>query len=85
MKFNIEVDATPEEVRRLLGLPDLTEVHDAYLDQMKSVMKNGISPEMVEGMMRNWLPMGGQGMDVVKDLLGAFTGSKSGSKPGGGI
>jgi hypothetical protein len=78
MKFNVEVDATPEEVRRLVGLPDLTEVHDAYLDQMKSVMKNGVSPEMMEGMMRSWMPIGGQGMDVVKDLLGAFTGGKSG-------
>ena len=29
MKFNIEVDTTPEEVRRLMGLPDLSEVHEA--------------------------------------------------------
>lgn len=74
MKFNIEVDATPEEVRRLVGLPDLTEVHEAYLSQVKDVMKKGITPDMVEGMVRNWVPMGGAGVDMMKDLLGAFAG-----------
>ncbi len=81
MKFNIEVDATPEEVRRLIGLPDLTEVHEAYLSQVKDVMKKGISPDMVEGMVRNWVPMGGAGVDMMKDLLGAFaSGSGKGKK-----
>lgn len=74
MKFNIEVDATPEEVRRLVGLPDLTEVHEAYLSQVKDVMKKGITPDMVEGMVRNWVPMGGAGVDMMKDLIGAFAG-----------
>jgi Family of unknown function (DUF6489) len=73
MKFNIEVDCTPEEVRRLVGLPDLTEVHDAYLAQVKDVMKKGVTPDMVEGMVRNWVPLGGAGVDMMKDLLGAFT------------
>jgi Family of unknown function (DUF6489) len=72
MKFNIEIDCTPEEVRRLVGLPDLSEVHDVYLDQMKDVMKKGITPDVVEGMVRSWVPMGGAGMDMVKDLIGQF-------------
>jgi len=37
MKFNIEVDTTPEEVRRLMGLPDLSEVHEVYLEKLKTV------------------------------------------------
>lgn len=79
MKFNIEVDCTPEEVRRLMGLPDLTGVHDVYLDQMKSVMTKGLSPDMVEGMVRNWVPMGGQGVDFVRDLIGQFSGASASS------
>ncbi len=80
MKFNVEVDCTPEEVRRLVGLPDLTEVHDAYLDQVKLVMKQGITPDMVEGMVRNWVPMGVAGMDMVKDLIGQFASSATKNK-----
>jgi Family of unknown function (DUF6489) len=74
MKFNIEVDATPEEVRRLVGLPDLGEVHAVYLDRLKAVADEGLTPDMVEGMMRNWVPMGGAGVDMVKNLIGAFAG-----------
>lgn len=80
MKFNIEVDCTPEEVRRLVGLPDLTEVHDAYLSQVKDVMAKGITPDMVEGMVRNWVPMGGAGVDMMKDLIGAFAGGATRAK-----
>lgn len=81
MKFNIDVDCTPEEVRRLVGLPDLTGVHEVYLNQMKTVMTKGLTPDMVEGLVRNWVPMGGQGVDFVKDLIGQFSGaSESGKK-----
>jgi hypothetical protein len=80
MKFNVEVDCTPEEVRRLMGLPDLTEVHDAYLSRMKDAMTKGITPDMVEGMVRSWVPMGGAGMDIVKDLIGQFASGASGGK-----
>ena len=79
MKFNIEVDCTPEEVRRLVGLPDLTGVHEVYLGQMKTVMTKGLSPDMVEGMVRNWVPMGGQGVDFVRDLIGQFSGAAGGA------
>ena len=33
MKFTVDVDCTPEEARRFLGLPDLTPVHQAYIDK----------------------------------------------------
>ena len=82
MKFNVEVDATPEEVRRLVGLPDLSEVHAVYLDRVKAVADKGLTPDMVEGMVRNWVPMGGAGFDMVKDLLGSFAGASSGSASG---
>jgi Family of unknown function (DUF6489) len=74
MKFNIEVDCTPEEVRRLVGLPDLSEVHSVYLERVKAVAEKGMTPDMVEGIVRNWVPMGGAGVDMVKDLIGAFAG-----------
>lgn len=80
MKFNIEVDCTPEEVRRLVGLPDLTGVHDAYLDRMKTVLGKGLTPELMEGMVRNWVPMGGQGVDFVRDLIGQFASASAAPK-----
>jgi hypothetical protein len=80
MKFNIEVDCTPEEVRRLVGLPDLTSVHDVYLDRIKDTMTKGISPDMVESMVRNWMPGSGAGIDFVRELVGGMASAASGTK-----
>jgi Family of unknown function (DUF6489) len=78
MKFNIEVDCTPEEVRRLVGLPDLTDVHAAYLDKVKAAMDKGITPDVVEQMVRTWVPGGGAGVDMMRDLIGGFASAASG-------
>jgi|JI10StandDraft_1071094.scaffolds.fasta_scaffold33135_6 hypothetical protein len=80
MKFNIEVDTTPEEVRRLVGLPDLSDVHDIYLSKLKDVADKGITPDMVQGMIRNWVPMGDQSMDFIKSLMGGLAGGAMGGK-----
>jgi Family of unknown function (DUF6489) len=77
MKFNIEVDTTPEEVRRLMGLPDLSEVHEVYLEKLKSVAESGLTPDMVQNMIRNWVPMGDQSIDLIKGLMGGLVGGAS--------
>lgn len=74
MKFNIEVDCTPEEARRLFGLPDLAPLHDIYLGRVKELMANGITPDMVEAMVKNWVPMGESGLNLVQSMLGQFGG-----------
>jgi Family of unknown function (DUF6489) len=79
MKFNIEVECSPEEVRRLVGLPDLSEVHGAYMDRMKDAMSKGITPDMVQSMVRNWVPMGDAGMDFVKQIMTGFAGAGKGA------
>jgi Family of unknown function (DUF6489) len=75
MKVNVEVDCTPEEARRLMGLPDLTPVHDAFIAQIQDTLKNGVSPDMMMSMMKNWGPMGEAGMKMWSGLLDQVTGS----------
>jgi hypothetical protein len=74
MKINVEVDCTPEEARRLFGLPDLTPLHTIYLSRVEKLMDKGITPDLVEGMIKNWVPMGEAGMGLVQGLLGQFGG-----------
>ncbi|KQM62489.1 hypothetical protein ASE75_14510 [Sphingomonas sp. Leaf17] len=62
MKMNIEVECTPEEARRAMGLPDLTPLHDRYVASLMETMEGGMKPEMMESMIRNWAPMGEAGM-----------------------
>ncbi len=78
MKFNIEIDCTPEEARRLFGLPDLEPLHDIYLDRVKELMAKGITPDMVQQMVKTWVPMGESGLGLVQSLLGQFGGGLMG-------
>ncbi|MHA6721602.1 DUF6489 family protein [Sphingomonas sp. RS2018] len=73
MKINVEVDCTPEEARRAVGLPDLTPIHDAYVAMMLDTMKGGLPPEMLETMTRSWSPMGEAGMSMWRQLFESST------------
>ncbi|MEH6823129.1 MAG: DUF6489 family protein [Motiliproteus sp.] len=38
MKFSIDLDLTPEEFRRVLGLPDVQELHKEMLSKVREQM-----------------------------------------------
>lgn len=69
MKVHIELDCTPEEARRAVGLPDLTPIHDRYVAMVMEMMQGQIQPEMIETMMRGWQPMGEAGMALWKGMF----------------
>jgi len=41
MKINVEIDITPEEARRLYGLPDLTEINSKMLEGLRDTLAAG--------------------------------------------
>lgn len=77
MKINVEIDCTPEEARQVMGLPDLTPLHDVYLEQMRETMQNGVSPELIERMVKSWSPMGEAGMSLWRQMFEQATSPKS--------
>ncbi len=56
MKFTIEVECTPEEARRFLGLPDVTPLHEAMLEQMRARLADAAAATAPEAMLRAWMP-----------------------------
>ena len=42
MKIHVDVDLTPEEMRRLVGLPDVASFQDELMTEMRNKMKAGI-------------------------------------------
>lgn len=71
MKINVEVECTPEEARRAMGLPDLTPIHERYVSTLAGMIEGGVKPEMLESMMRNWAPMGEAGVAFWRRLFDA--------------
>jgi Family of unknown function (DUF6489) len=74
MKITVDVDCTPEEARRFMGLPDLAPVHEAYVSKMVDTVQNGVSPDMLTGMLKNWAPMGDAGIKLWQSMLEQATG-----------
>ena len=50
MKINVEVDLTPEELRRFMGLPDVGMVHKQLLEQFTQRVSS--SPEQGDEFLR---------------------------------
>lgn len=73
MKVNIEVDLTPIEARAMMGLPDITPLHDQYIETLKDTMKNGISPDLAESVIRSWSSTGEAGLQFWRKLLESGT------------
>jgi hypothetical protein len=57
MKFNVEIDCTPEEARRFLGLPDVTPMQDAVLKRIERQMLDAAATLSPEALLRLWLPL----------------------------
>ncbi len=69
MKISVDVDCTPEEARRFMGLPDMSGVHEVYIDKMKKMIEEGVTADTMETMMRNWMPMGEAGMNLWRSMF----------------
>jgi hypothetical protein len=74
MKVTVDVDCTPEEARRFLGLPDLTPVHAAYVEKMQKMMADGITPDSMAEMAKAWGPMSDAGLTLWKQMVDQMSG-----------
>ncbi|MCP3734059.1 DUF6489 family protein [Sphingomonas sp. RP10(2022)] len=69
MKVTVNVDLTPEEARRAMGLPDLTPLHDRYVASLLETMNGQVRPEMLENMMKSWAPMNEAGFAIWRQMF----------------
>ena len=68
MKITVDIYCSPQEARAFMGLPDLEPLHASYLDKMKRNIDEGITPDTVQAMIKNWAPMGEAGMMLWRQL-----------------
>jgi hypothetical protein len=74
MKVTVDVDCTPEEARRFLGLPDLSGVHEAYVAKMKAAVTEAGTPEAFAEMIKAWDPMNEAGMKIWGQMVEQMSG-----------
>lgn len=74
MNVKIDIECTPEEARRFMGLPDMTAVHQVYIAKLTDAMAHGVTPDMVDTMMKSWGPMSDIAMKFFQQMTGGGKG-----------
>lgn len=67
MKMTVEVDCTPEEARRFLGLPDVSGLNEALVKEMQANL-HALEPAEL---MRNWMAFGAGAQEQFAKLMQA--------------
>ncbi len=81
MKITMEIDMSPEEVRKIMGLPDVEPMQKELMTKMQEKMNTYVDemsdPEIF---MKRVMPMGMQGMDQVQDFFSRFANAATDKK-----
>lgn len=76
MKVNIEFDLTPEEMRRLLGLPDVSPVNELIVEKLREQTEKGLDGTLVRELFQGMVKSGVAGIEAYQQLLGALMGRR---------
>lgn len=80
MKVNIEIDCTPEEARKFMGLPDVSKANEFYVDAIGKAMKGAGNIEQLQEFAKGLAPMGQVGMNLFKTFMENSASLASGGK-----
>ncbi|MFN9925327.1 MAG: DUF6489 family protein [Phenylobacterium sp.] len=76
MKMTIEVDCTPEEARRVMGLPDVSALNDHLVAEMSKRIDANINLLNPEDFLKNWMALGAGAQDQFRRFMDAATSRK---------
>ncbi len=80
MKMTIEVECTPVEARQFLGLPDVTVLNDALVDEMTKRMQANMQLMAPDALMKSWMTAGTAMQENFMKLMTAGASAAAGGK-----
>ena len=69
MKMTIEVDCTPEEARRFMGLPDVSSLNEHLVNEMKGRIDANMAMISPDELMKNWMAFGTGAQEQFRKLM----------------
>ena len=69
MKVSVEVDCTPDEARRFLGLPDVSKANDVYVEAVAKAMQGVGNVDQLQELAKQIAPMGQLGLKLFQQFL----------------
>lgn len=80
MKISLDVDLTPEELRRLFGLPDLTPIQNLVIDRITAQVEKGLETGLMTTITRSLISGGLQSWDAYQKMLSTLLSARGGSE-----
>lgn len=77
MKFTVNVECTPEEARRFVGLPDVTPLNEMLVSEMTARAQENLRMMAPDAIMRSWMSFGGQAQDAFMKMMTRAAGGNS--------
>ena len=77
MKMTVEVDCTPEEARRFLGLPDVSALNDHIVAEMQKRIDANLALLSPDELVKNWMAFGAGAQEHFRKLMEAGIGAAS--------
>lgn len=69
MKVKFDIECTPEEARKFMGLPDVVPMQDVLMGELEERMRENIRSLDPETMLKTWLPATIQGWGQVQKMF----------------
>ena len=68
MKITVDIDCTPEEARQLMGLPDVSEVQQEVVEEMRKQLLAGLQSMDPQSLLQSWGPAGAEGWEKFQQM-----------------
>ena len=82
MKVTVDIDCTPEEARKFLGLPDVAPANEIYVDNLSKLMQGAKSVDQLQQMAEQFAPLGKMGLKLFQDMVATGAAASGGGKKG---
>ncbi|MGH1404226.1 MAG: DUF6489 family protein [Alphaproteobacteria bacterium] len=76
MKFNFDIECTPEEARAFIGLPNIAPMQEKMLKELEDRMLENIRNLSPEEMVKTWMPATMQGIGEMQKIFWSQMGVK---------
>ena len=80
MKVTVELDCTPEEARKMMGLPDVNKLNEAYVREVGKFLQGSNSAEQLQNFTKMVTPMGEAGLKLFGSLVSGAMGGATATK-----
>ena len=81
MKITIDIDCSPEEARKFMGLPDVAAMNDEMVAALGDKLRDTLSGEDPGVLFKQWFLGGVEGFEnIQKEFWARFSGGSGGGR-----